>query len=91
MASTLPIGYQTILEDSGLAFILQADALHKAHSANVNQLDLGWWSLPIIALARSLWSRSFIHAFKADRCIQQRQFSNFTTALLGITNGAHLG
>jgi len=39
------VDYQTVLGDSGLAFILQADALHRPHGANVNQLDIGWWPL----------------------------------------------
>lgn len=39
------VDYQTILGDSGMAFILQADALHKPHGANVRQLDIGWWPL----------------------------------------------
>jgi len=39
------VDYQTVLGDSGLAFILQADAFHKPHGANVNQLDIGWWPL----------------------------------------------
>lgn len=33
--------YQTIIGDSGLAFLFQADALHKPYGANVKQLDLG--------------------------------------------------
>ena len=31
--------------DSGKAFILQADALHKPYGADVQQLDIGWWPL----------------------------------------------
>lgn len=37
--------YQMVLGDSGLAFIFQADALHKPHGADVDQLDIGWWPL----------------------------------------------
>lgn len=40
-----PVDYQTVMGDSGLAFIFQADAQHKPHGANVRQLDLGWWPL----------------------------------------------
>ncbi len=37
--------YATVLGDSGLAFILQADALHKPYNTSINQLDIGWWPL----------------------------------------------
>ena len=40
-----PVDYQTVMGDSGLAFIFQADAQHNPHGANVRQLDLGWWPL----------------------------------------------
>jgi hypothetical protein len=40
-----PVDYQTLLGDSSLAFILQADASHTPYDANVKQLDIGWWPL----------------------------------------------
>ena len=40
-----PADYETVAGDSGVAFILQADALHKPHDANISQLDIGWWPL----------------------------------------------
>jgi hypothetical protein len=35
----------TVAGDTGLAFILQADAHHKPFNADVEQLDAGWWPL----------------------------------------------
>ncbi len=40
-----PADYETVSGDTGLAFILQADALHRPHGANVRNLDIGWWPL----------------------------------------------
>ena len=40
-----PADYETLLGDTGLAFILQADALHRPHGADVRNLDIGWWPL----------------------------------------------
>ncbi len=37
--------YDTIMGDSGLAFILQADSVHTAWGKPVDQLDIGWWPL----------------------------------------------
>lgn len=34
--------YDTIMGDSGLAFILQADTVHPAWGKPVDQLDIGW-------------------------------------------------
>jgi len=35
----------TVVGDTGLAFILQADALHHPHGANMKNLDIGYWPL----------------------------------------------
>jgi hypothetical protein len=35
----------TVAGDLGLAFILQADSLHKPYGADVPNLDIGWWPL----------------------------------------------
>ena len=37
--------YDTVMGDSGLAFILQADTEHRAWGKPVKQLDIGWWPL----------------------------------------------
>lgn len=37
--------YTTVMGDSGLAFILQADTKHTAWGKPVDQLDIGWWPL----------------------------------------------
>ena len=37
--------YDTVMGDSGLAFILQADSVHPAWGKPVDQLDIGWWPL----------------------------------------------
>ena len=37
--------YHTIMGDTGLAFILQADTKHPAWGKPVDQLDIGWWPL----------------------------------------------
>lgn len=37
--------YTTIMGDSGLAFILQADSKHTPWGKPVDQLDIGWWPL----------------------------------------------
>jgi len=37
--------HTTAMGDSGIAFILQADALHTAWGRPVKQLDIGWWPL----------------------------------------------
>jgi hypothetical protein len=39
---TDPVG---VAGDSGRAFILQADALHRPFGRNIRQLDIGWWPL----------------------------------------------
>jgi hypothetical protein len=40
-----PADYETVLGDTGLAFIFQADALHRPYGADVKNLDIGWWPL----------------------------------------------
>lgn len=40
-----PADYETVLGDTGLAFILQGDALHRPYGADVKNLDIGWWPL----------------------------------------------
>jgi hypothetical protein len=37
--------YETVAGDTGLAFIFQADALHRPYGADVRNLDIGWWPL----------------------------------------------
>jgi hypothetical protein len=38
-------GYHDVLGNSGLAFILQADAVHTPYGTDVRHLDIGWWPL----------------------------------------------
>lgn len=40
-----PADYETVLGDTGLAFIFQADSLHRPYGADVKNLDIGWWPL----------------------------------------------
>lgn len=40
-----PADYETVAGDTGVAFILQADALHRPHGTDVRNLDIGWWPL----------------------------------------------
>ncbi len=40
-----PVDYETVSGDTGLAFIFQADALHRPYGADVKNLDIGWWPL----------------------------------------------
>ena len=40
-----PVDYETVAGDMGLAFIFQADALHRPYGADVKNLDIGWWPL----------------------------------------------
>lgn len=40
-----PADYETVLGDTGLAFIFQADALHRPYDGDVKNLDIGWWPL----------------------------------------------
>ena len=40
-----PADYETVAGDSGTAFILQADSVHKPYNTNVKVLDMGWWPL----------------------------------------------
>ncbi len=37
--------YDTMMGDSGIAFILQADSVHTPYGKPVKQLDIGWWPL----------------------------------------------
>ena len=39
------VDYETVVGDTGLAFIFQADALHRPYGADVRNLDIGWWPL----------------------------------------------
>jgi hypothetical protein len=38
-----PADYESVAGDTGLAFIFQADSLHRPHGADVKNLDIGWW------------------------------------------------
>lgn len=38
-----PADPTTVAGDSGRAFILQADSLHRPYGADIKQLDIGWW------------------------------------------------
>ena len=40
-----PADPTTVAGDSGLAFILQADSVHRPYDTNIQQLDIGWWPL----------------------------------------------
>ena len=40
-----PVDAASVAGDLGMAFILQADALHKPYGAEVPTLDMGWWPL----------------------------------------------
>lgn len=40
-----PADLRTVMGDSGLAFIFQADGLHHPFGTKVAQLDMGWWPL----------------------------------------------
>jgi len=40
-----PCDHDTMMGDSGMAFIIQADSAHTAWGKAVKQLDIGWWPL----------------------------------------------
>ncbi len=49
-----PADYETVIGDAGLAFIFQADALHRPYGADVRNLDIGWWPLDAWGVALRL-------------------------------------
>jgi hypothetical protein len=79
-----PADYVSIVGDSGLAFILQADASHTPYDRGGRQLDIGWWpndpwgAALRLDFLRDVYGFSFhqlsmdLPAFRADPALHYR-------------------